>query len=259
MPRRDTDRGRFYDIEIDGCVHTYPSVTHTLQAVNKPKLVSWAAEQERELVKAASLDLYLEPGPKMTSEGYLRTLKVRLGKEKAHQKKLREAGDIGSQIHAIIEWNLRKSLGQAVGKEPPITEEALWGYMAWEDWSRSVKLTPLFIESTIWSVVHKYAGTADLIGKVDGKLCVVDWKSSKGKAIYPEYKLQVAAYAKAIDEMGHGPVESGIIVKLPKDKETPEFVTETVSDLDEKFKVYLAVRELWQYLWDEESARKGDG
>ncbi len=33
----------------------------------------------------------------------------------------------------------------------------------------------------------------------DGRMVALDWKTSNG--IYPEYALQVAAYAKALEEM----------------------------------------------------------
>src|SRR3970282_1753202 len=43
-----------------------------------------------------------------------------------------------------------------------------------------------------------YAGTGDLIGKVDGKRWLVDIKTSQeGKGPYPETGLQLAGYAKA--------------------------------------------------------------
>ena len=54
---------------------------------------------------------------------------------------------------------------------------------------------------------------------VDGKLCVIDFKTSK--KIYKSYYLQVAAYAAAIQMMQGGDLPMGIILRL--DKETGEF------------------------------------
>jgi len=39
-------------------------------------------------------------------------------------------------------------------------------------------LKPLFVESTVYSDLYGYAGTADFIGYVDGELTAIDWKTS---------------------------------------------------------------------------------
>ena len=66
------------------------------------------------------------------------------------------------------------------------------------------------------SVLYKnvYAGTIDLIGIIDGKLSVVDYKSSyrmKTKDEMEEYFLQLAAYANAHDWQYKTKIESIIV------------------------------------------------
>jgi len=59
-----------------------------------------------------------------------------------------------------------------------------------------------------------YAGTIDLIGIIDGKLSIVDYKSSyrmKTKDEMEEYFLQLAAYAKAHDWQYKTKIESIIV------------------------------------------------
>jgi ATP-dependent exoDNAse (exonuclease V) beta subunit len=51
----------------------------------------------------------------------------------------------------------------------------------------------------VYSARHRYAGAIDALAYREGELVALDWKTSKG--LYPEYALQVAAYAKAIEEM----------------------------------------------------------
>ena len=83
-----------------------------------------------------------------------------------------------------------------------------------ENYSIAKKLADLVIEKfidnidEIWgseaSVLYKntYAGTIDLIGIIDGDLCIVDYKSSyrnKSRDEMEEYFLQLAAYAVAHD------------------------------------------------------------
>lgn len=231
----------------------YPSVTTILQVIGKPALIAWSGKVEREMVTSASLSLYrdIHGTPKMSDIAYLNTLATRLGKERAHSKELAKAGDIGSQTHALIEWNLRASLMQEAGPSPHVTDKATWAFMAWEDWKKSVNLKPIYVEQTVWSDEYGYAGTMDLLAEVNGKLTVVDWKT--GKAIYPEAYLQNAAYRYALREMGHGDPVQGIIVRLPKNTEDPEFEAQTVQDSEQSlFSTFLNAFELWKW------AQKGE-
>jgi len=248
--RRDTPGGRFYD--IDG--ETYPSVTHILGCIGKPALINWAANQERTLVLDAAADLYLDVAgtPPMSRPAYVATLQARCGKQKAHKKALEKAGDIGSQVHALIEWNLRRALKQTVGPEPRVVDDAQWAFMAFQDWAASVSLRPRFIEQTVWSKTYGYAGTMDLLADVNGVLTLVDFKT--GKAIYGEAHLQNVAYQVALSEMGHSTPAGGLIVRLPKVQTDPAFETAAVPPVDELFPVFVAVRRLWTWAYAQDQA-----
>lgn len=255
MKRNDTNRGRFY--EIEGM--SYPSVTTILQVIGKPALVNWAAKVEREMVSEVSADLYLDCAetPTMTRNAWLTTLQSRLGKQKAAQKELAKAQEIGSQVHAMIEWNLKSQLCYRVGPSPLITDKAQWAFMAWEDWRKKVDLKPVFVEQTVWSNEWGYAGTLDLLAEVDGKLSVVDWKT--GKRVYPEAFLQNAAYRHAIREMKHADPIQGIVVRLPKVETDPEFEVVTVPhDEDWLFGQFMRAMGLWEWLrkMEEEAGAK---
>src|SRR5262245_49910510 len=99
-----------------------PSVTNILSVIGKPALVNWAANQERALVIEAAAALWedVPTEKKMSRPAYVATLTERLGKQRAHQRALTRAGEIGSEVHALIEWNLRKEAGQKVGPQPEI-------------------------------------------------------------------------------------------------------------------------------------------
>lgn len=249
--RKDTAFGRFYRIEDQDL----PSVTHILGVIGKPALVNWAANQERTLVTEVAAELYLDlckiaqPMPKAA---YITTLQGRIGKTKAHQRELAKAGDIGTQVHALVEWNMRKALGQIVGPEPRVVDDAQWAFMAWQDWAGAVGLKPLFIEQTVFSRTHGYAGTMDLLAEVNGIVTLVDFKT--GKAIYPEAFLQNAAYQVALSEMGHAQPAAGLIVRLPKVQTDPQFETQAVPPIAELFDVFLAVKQLWRWSYANEEA-----
>jgi hypothetical protein len=248
---------RFYEIDVPGVgLVQYPSVTAALGAVAKPALVPWAAKTEREAVMKAAADLWEDlpiVEPKLSRSAYLATLDRRIGKEKAHSKASAKAMDVGSQAHGRIEWQLRTELGQKPGPPPEISEQALWAFMAYEDWKKQSNLTPLLIEQTVWSNAHRYAGTMDLYCELEHEgqrvRAVADWKVSKG--IYPEALLQVVAYAQALVEMGHAELPvSGLIVRLPKVETDPGFEARLIPpDIHPTlFKVFLSVLELWKWL-----------
>ena len=255
--------GRFY-MTPDGT--KLPSVTNILGCIGKPALINWAAKVERELCIEAAANLWedVPTSPKkMSRTAYIATLNDRLGKTKAHQRELAKAGDIGSEAHALIEWNLRSELGQKVGPQPRISDKATWAFMAYEEWRKGAGLVPKAIEQTIWNPVHGYAGTLDVLGTVTlggaPHVAVLDWKT--GKAIYAEALLQNAAYVRALIEMEHlsEPVH-GLIVRLPKTETDPDFEVKVIppEEHHELFLTFLAVKALWDWQQDQEAKRSAD-
>lgn len=251
MSRRNTKAGRFYD--IDG--RTYPSVTSILQIISKPALVAWSAKVEREMVKEVSARLYeqsLSLQEPLSLPQWLLRLEDMLGKEKAHTKELAKAGEIGTQVHALIEFTLRMELLEKVGPSPALETKAQFAYASWQKWRQSVRFKPVMVEFTVVSKKYGYAGTADLLAEVDGVLTLVDWKT--GKKIYPESWLQNIAYRKCIEEMGLGVPEQGMILRLPKTEADPDFEVGIVpSCKEELFEAFQNAQRLWK--WQQESVR----
>lgn len=241
--RKDGPSGRFYAIEGED----FPSVTHILSCIGKPALINWAASQERTLVMDTAADLYLDLAqtPPMSRPVYLTTLQKRLGKEKAHKRQLAKAGEIGTQVHKLVEWNNRRTLGQEAGPEPHVVDDAQWAFMAYQDWASSVNLEPVLIEQTVFSRQYRYAGTMDLLAKVNGRLHLIDFKTSK--AVYNEAHLQNVAYQVALTEMGHGDPVGGLIVRLPKLQSDPEFEVVECPSVDQLFDTFLSVVQVWKW------------
>lgn len=252
--RTDTRSGRFYTLP-DGT--KLPSVTSILSSIAKLALVNWAAKTERDMVCQAAANLYEDlpvASPKMARAVYLSSLDARIGKQKAFQKELAKASEIGTQTHALIEWNLRKSLGQTVGPEPTIDAKGLWAFMAYEDWHKASGFTPQFIEQTVWSTQHGYAGTMDWFGLVETVPTLGDFKT--GKAIYAESLLQNAAYVHALIEMGFAtPPVQGCIVRLPKNETDPAFEVRLIpwEAHEALLKTFLAAKVLWE--WQQEDSK----
>jgi hypothetical protein len=250
--RRATKAGRFYEI-VSG--DPYPSVKTILQIVNKPALIPWAAKMERLAVMAVAADMFEEMSkPMVIASGikrdtYLSLLESRIGKAKASQKELEAAGEIGSQTHSYIEWHLAKLMGGKVGPAPKIDGKALWAFMSFEDWAKSIELLPLRSEQVIFSHKHRYAGTMDLLAWImkDGqrRLALIDFKT--GKAIYSEAYMQLAAYREALVEMGLEVADVCMVLRLPKIDSDPEFEVVEVPDIPQHFEAFLAARDLWHW------------
>lgn len=253
-------RGRFYQTPSG---EQYPSVTNILGVIGKPALVNWAASREREMVISAAANLYqdLPNTAKMSKMAYVDTLQKRIGKEKAHSKELAKACEIGSECHSVIEWNLRKELGQRVGEQPQMGDKAAWAFAAYENWRKDAGIKPLMIEQAVWSNTHQYAGTMDLCADVKQyeSLAIIDWKT--GKAIYEEALLQNAAYVQALIEMGHAPAGQvyGMIVRFPKVETDPDFEVRIIepSEQAELFQAFLSAKALWLFVQKHNKFMKG--
>ena len=88
------------------------------------------------------------------------------------------------------------------------------------------------IEMALWSHKFHVAGRSDCIAEWDGKLSVVDWKTSrkiKKREYIENYFLQGTFYACAYNELTGEDVELLNIVMVPEHEE-PVVFTEKVDD-----------------------------
>ena len=75
---------------------------------------------------------------------------------------------------------------------------------------------------------HEYAGTLDLLALVDGKLTIIDYKSSyrpKSSLQIDEHFQQLAAYALAHDNMHNTKIEQAMIFVVYKESYKYEILT----------------------------------
>ncbi len=250
--RTDSQKGRFYSGGIIPPGERYTSVTTVLQAIGKPALVAWSAKVEREMVIEAAASLYGRENTtscRLTVPDFILALQSLLGREKAHTKELAKAGEIGSQIHELVEWSLRAELLQDVGKSPILSEQAQWAYQQFQRWRQTVKLKAISVETTVACHCHKIAGTMDLLAGIDNVLTVCDWKS--GKRVYWEAKLQNAAYRHCVREMGLADPRKGLILRLPKVVGEPDFEPVDAGDETYYFQRFLAVKDTWDAMQKE--------
>ena len=84
------------------------------------------------------------------------------------------------------------------------------------------------IEATLY-YPGLYAGSCDLIGKIDDKVSIIDFKQTnkpKQREWIGDYFLQMAAYGMAHDAVYHTAIEQGVILMCSRDGYYQEFVIE---------------------------------
>lgn len=143
----------------------------------------------------------LEVKAKPALDSFLREMGNFGAAEVVKQKSAEE----GSLVHAAVEKIV-------IGEEAAIPDTIRASIDAFQVFhaQRKVTFLPEYIERTIWSPRYRYAGTVDALAVVDGRFGVLDIKTSTG--FYPEYNLQTAAYASALQEF-----EVRRALELPKE------------------------------------------
>ena len=120
-----------------------------------------------------------------------------------HATVLSDAGELGDSVHEWIEADL-----SGVTEYPNLTDrnEKFWECVAaWNEWKAEHNVVFHRTEITVWNDPEEglgYAGTFDLMMEVDGKLYLVDIKTSRG--LYSSTWMQLSALysAKHLLELG---------------------------------------------------------
>jgi len=129
-----------------------------------------------------------------------------------------DAADIGTTAHNLIERYIK------YGDMPDsnVNEKAKTAFEAFREWEREHNVEFIESELTVISKSHGYAGTLDLLCKLDGKETVVDFKTSKD--FYAGYGKQIAAYKFACVEMKLCGSDANIgVLRIDKETGMPEY------------------------------------
>jgi hypothetical protein len=245
-------KDRFY--HIDG--RQLPSVTTILSCLSKPALVNWAGKLTRERMCDEAADFYAL-GAQLSRDGFRSELWKRVEKRVFQNEAAREAADLGTLAHARCEWVIQKRLGRPVGPDPVTSdttltpadrERALWASLSFEDWMAKNDVQPMQTEIVVHHPDHHYAGTADLVARVNGVISLVDLKTSSG--LWPEMYLQVAAYRAAYNSEAQSNFQAvtAHLVRLPKKITDPEFEAVEVANLDSHLEGFLSLFSVWKWM-----------
>lgn len=218
---------------------TFWSVTTILRAIAKPALVPWAARSVAEAAVQATRTGTLQAMVDQDPDGAVSFLK-----QSPYSQRDQAAG-AGSLIH---QWVEARIIGATTPDVPVGLRPTLEQFQRFEaenapQWEAS--------EVTVYSREHEYAGTLDAICVVNGKRFIVDFKTGKG--VYPEYALQLNAYAHGEfiglpngTEQQLPPLDGAIVIHLgPR-----SLAVVDVALSDEQWDAFTAAKRVWEWMND---------
>jgi hypothetical protein len=173
---------RFYVDPDDGDIKV-PGVTSVVGMLPKDFLTFWAAKEAAEAA-VGNWDIVgklIQRDPKGAVD-YLKG---------AHRRKSTAASDLGSAAHDLFERLARGETVHDRHVHMDVKPHVRW----FREFLQEVQPEFLYLEETVWSDTHRYAGSFDAIARIGGETVVLDWKTSK--AIYDSVALQLSAYRYA--------------------------------------------------------------
>lgn len=140
---------------------------------------------------------------------------------------LRKAADLGSAVHACIEYSIADDLD-----EDSMQPDWIPYFEAWKLWRKDFK--PEFKHSEMRLGCELFCGTVDCVALIDGTFYVIDWKTTD--QLMKPVALQTAAYELLVrkwmeQESGsHVPMLTRAALQL---KENGKYVFEVYDDVED--------------------------
>jgi len=178
----------------------YPSITTVLSILGKEAIMKW---------------------------------RKRIGEEEANKISAR-ASSRGTRIHKMCEDYLNNVLHESIDK---------YGWSDVENFRALQKVLDKYVdqvrvqEAALYSDYMQVAGRVDAIANFDGKLSVIDFKTSsklKEERYIQNYFMQTAGYAVMFEERTGIPI-SRIVVLIAVDHEEPQIFVRKRDDYIEQF------------------------
>lgn len=209
--------------------------------IHKPDLMQWPMNMSHQYLFGQKFDeaskeyLYVADKAKIkadtpyTSEELQKFLQ---DGRKAHMKRSDYGKDVGTIVHLAIEYflkdeddGLKKALDEQDDLELAAIKAVTKAYGAFVDWWKSLpNAEVVYLERPVYSRHLAFAGTVDIVARVNGKLYLMDLKTtnSSGKAplgIYAEYFMQMGGYSHALSEELDENFEDLVVVRASKEGE----------------------------------------
>jgi genome maintenance exonuclease 1 len=153
----------------------------------------------------------------------------RVGEEEANRVS-RKASNRGTKVHQICEDYLNNEQNHVKDKMPDVVE-MFYSIKPLVDRINNI----WYQEQSLFSKEIEMAGRCDVVAEFDGKLSIIDFKTSsrsKRKEDITDYFAQCTAYAMMIEEMVGTPVDQIVIIMAVDGSEPLLFVEKTYSYID---------------------------
>lgn len=168
----------------------------------------------------------------------------------------RRAGKEGTQVHEAAEQLLKgEEISWMDDYGNAKYDEKVWGMIVkFHEFWNTYKPELIYSEEFVYSDEHQYAGTADLVCKLDGEVWLLDIKTSNN--VYKSQELQLASYAIAMEECKGIKIDrTGIIwLKSSKRKESNKegvyqgkgWELKVVDNIEENFELFKLLYKLYK-------------
>ena len=161
-------------------------------------------------------------------------------------ERIRDAAGVkGSRVHKAIDMWLddveikidTKIPNEDTGREEELTVEENECFKSFIEFYKKVKPEIVAHNYTVWG--EKYAGTVDVLCKIDGELGILDVKS--GQTVVREHELQVSSYKHASEKPEEIKKLWILQVGYKKNK-----VRWKLTEVEDKFKLFLNAYDTWE-------------
>jgi hypothetical protein len=174
-----------------------PGVTTVLKKLEKPAIAQWAVDNTAAYA-VANIDSLLS----RTQEqgfGFLRWYWKRdpLKDDTEDIRNysagvLNDAAELGTMVH---DWIAAETDDNFPYPDTSMAREHFWEMVEqWNSFKSEHAIQPVFTEVTVWNEEYGYAGTADAIWLIDGKMTMLDIKTSR--STWDEHWMQAVALDK---------------------------------------------------------------
>lgn len=169
---------------------------------------------------------------------------------------LKRAGEEGTQVHEAAEALIKGEEVSWIDDYGKVHySDKVWQMICnfAEFWKVS-KAEPIATEEFLVSHEFEYAGTGDIVAKIDGEVWLLDIKTSN--ALHKSYELQLAAYAKAWEEQFGQKIDRTGIIWLKSSKRTSKtekgiyqgkgWELKVVDDIEKNFELFQMIYKLYK-------------
>lgn len=155
------------------------------------------------------------------------------------------AATAGTMAHSLVEAHLNKQPLPELSGDADVIAKARRAFDAFLTWSEMSRLEIRHTEVSLVSDTHKFGGTLDAIGIINGGngLALIDWKTSN--SVYSDYLYQMAAYRLLWEETyPEHPITGGFHL-CRFSKEDGDYAHHHFPSLDEEAETFLIMRRLY--------------